>query len=86
MDIQNETAKFLAQVTQGVKTERDLAELLASLSAGIGALLFIHLKKEGHSEMVEFMSVDIRRAAANAAKDPGMRLMQLMKGVERSVE
>ncbi|NQX45313.1 hypothetical protein HQN87_08210 [Paenibacillus tritici] len=86
MDFQTETAKFLAQVTLSVKTEHDLAELLAYLSAGIGALLFINLKKEGHAEMIDFMSADIKRSAANAAKDPGLRLMQLMKGVERGVE
>lgn len=86
MDFQTATAEFLARVTHGVKTERDLAELLASLSTGIGALLFINLKEEGLAEMIDFMSADIKRSAANAAKNPGMRLMQLMKGVERGFE
>ena len=86
MDYRSETSKFIALVNSSVKTENDISELIASISTGLGAVIYVNLDKSCHDELIAFIASDIKRSSIEAANDPGMVLMQTMKGVENGFE
>ncbi|WP_025690912.1 hypothetical protein [Paenibacillus zanthoxyli] len=86
MDYSAEVARFISKITKEANTEEDVAEFLSALCSGVGGFLFIALEPECHEALVDQLAADIKQSAKNAAKNPGMRFMQVMKCLKRQNE
>ncbi|WP_340034009.1 hypothetical protein [Paenibacillus sp. FSL H3-0302] len=77
MDFTDETAKFFSTLNQNVKGEEDITQVLASITSGLGAFIYLNLLEECHTDLIDQLAENIKSSAINAACYSGLRFLRM---------
>ncbi|MNC08510.1 hypothetical protein D3C75_560980 [compost metagenome] len=82
MNYSVEVSKFISRINDETADEEAVSDFFASLIPAIGAFIYINLEQECHEQLIDHIAASIKQSTVNAASDPGMQFMQMVKAMK----